>query len=475
MRAALLRLLSLSLVFSSLAWAADPGIPEDWIDPFSATFEAIEPARLESQRFELSNGMVVFLLEDHDLPLIEGVVYVRAPSVFDPEDQAGLAAMTANLLRGGGAAGLSADAIDEQLEFLAASIESSASDAFASLSFSALSDTIDDVLPLFADILRQPDFDEARLEIERGQQLEAIRRQNDNPVQIAAREFFARIAQGHPSGYYPTEATINAISRDDLVDFHQRFFAPNVSYLAVSGDFDSADMLAQLEAIFADWPARELVQPELPAFNPEPEPLIFFAPRETAQSVVVMGHPSVYAYSDAYNVLRVANGILGGEGFSSRIVNEVRTRRGLAYSTASALSQGFDTPGLFYAFSFSRGDATGEVIEALLEQISVFRQEGVSASELERQQNIILNRAVFRFASSRDVVQRDARAELWGLEPDYYETHIERVQALTTEDILRVAQQELHPERMMMVVVGDPDSFDRPLEDFGEVVTIELP
>ncbi len=461
-------------ILSVLCFAFAEG-PADWPDPFEMEFETLTPETLTPQRTELDNGLVVYLLEDHSLPIVDGAIYVRAPSIYDPEDKIGLADLTASLLREGGAGGKSTEEIDEALEFLAASVESSANPNYSSVSFSSLVENVEEVLPIFVDVLVHPDFDEERLELERGKALEGIRRQNDNPVDIAVREFFYYVVEGHPSGWYATEETINSITRDDLVEFHKNYFVPNEAYIAISGDFDSEKMLTLLEEAFADcWEPKEVEVPEIPEFNNNPEPKIYFAPKEVAQSTILIGHPTSIAYSPKYNDLTVANGILGGEGFSSRLTTEVRTQRGLAYSVGSALSQGFDYPGIFYAYSISRGDVTGEVLEALLSEIELLQTEGITEEELIQQKNTILNRAVFRFTSANAIVTRAARTDLLGLEPGYYDKYIERVQELSIEDVQTAAKSQLSLEEAVILVVGNPEIFDKPLEEFGEIITIEL-
>ena len=450
--------------------------PEDWPAPEMLEFERLEPTPPEPTRVELDSGLVVYLLEDRTLPLVQGSLYVRAGGLFDPEDHTGLASLTATMLREGGTETRTPAELDEALEFLAASVESGASTSFASLSFSALSENTEDVIDTFHDVVLNPAFNEQRLAVEKGALLEGIRRQNDNPVQIAQREFLRRIAQGHPQGRFETEASIEAISVADMRDFHDRYFVPNGSYLAVSGDFETEAMVALLEDAFADWQARDVDYPEVPPFSLRPEPQVYLAPRETAQSVIFVGHPAVYAYTPAYNRLDVANGILGGEGFSSRITTEIRTRRGLAYSTGSALTQGYDAPGIFFAYALSRGDATVEVIDALLNEIRQLQAEGVSPAELARQQETTLNRAVFRFVSTAAIVERTARAEMLALPENYYENYVDTLQTIDLAAVQDVAQNELRPEDAIIMVVGDPELFGgrEALAAFGEVTVIDL-
>ncbi len=448
--------------------------PADWPHPSELSFAPIDFSAPEPTRAELSNGVVVYLLENRSLPLISATAYVDAPAVFDPADMVGLASFTASQLREGGSGGRTPEEIDLRLEFLAASVEASANDAFSSVGFSALAENVDEVIAIWRDVLIAPDFDAERIEIERQRRIESIRRVVDDPVQIAVREFFFRLAEGHPSGFYSTEATVSAIGRNDLVDFHARYFQPGATIIAISGDFDGETMVAKLEAALGDWPAAEVERPQLPAFNPTPTPRVYYVEKDLQQSIVLVGHPSVFAYSDAYNDLSVANDILGAGGFSSRIFTEIRTRRGLAYSTGSALSQGFDYPGNFYAFSISRGEATGEVIALLIEEIRRLQDSGVSDAELERSRETIVNSAIFRDVSVAAIAARAARVELLGLPEGYYRRYLENVQGITRDEIQQVALQQLRPDELVIMVVGNAEIFDRPLSDFGEVISIEL-
>lgn len=460
--------LALSLVLSlSFAQVAD------WPDPAELTYEPIEFTPPEPTRTELSNGMVVYLLEDRTLPLVQGVAYIDAPGVLDPADQVGLASLTATLLREGGAGDKTPDDLDEALETLAASVEATSNDFYASVSFNALSDNVDEVMGLWADVLLEPGFDEGRLEVAKGRSLEEVRRVKDDPTQLAVREFFFRVAEGHPSGAYPTEESLASISREDVMNFYESYYAPNVTAIAVTGDFATEEMLEKLEEVLGAWEPKNISYPDLPTFDPNPEPKIYYLPKEVAQSTILVGHPSVLAYSPEYNDLDVASQILGS-GFSSRLFREIRTRRGLAYATGSQLAQGFSYPGTFFVFAITNGEDTGQVIELLLSEIQTLQEGGVSEAELAQRRETILNRSLFRFTSPAAITERTARVGLLGLEPGYYEAYLENVQSVTPEEVQAIAQQEIRPDEVIVMVVGDAELFDRPLEDFGEVVTLEL-
>lgn len=453
--------------------AAAQGVPPDWPDPAELTPDPIEFTAPEPRRERLSNGIRVYLLEDRTLPLVQGVAYVEAPSVYDPEGLTGLAQTTAALLREGGTASVPPEQLDASLEALAAVIEASASEVLASVSFNALTDTLDEVLPLWRDVLTEPRFDDERLEVLRRRQIEAVRRVVDDPVGLAFREFLHAVSGGHPAGAYPTEETLAAITRADVVRFHEQHYGPANTVVAVTGDFVADEMLALLERHLGGWERETAPPPELPPY-PQPEPAIYLLPRPITQSVIMLGHPTARAYTPTYDDLDVANQILGAGGFSSRLFTEIRTRRGLAYSTGSTITQGFDWPGVFVTYSISPAQTTAQVLGLLRAEIERLQADGVTSEELDDARDTILNASLFRYASPAAVNERTARVELLGLESDYYERYLENVQTITTSEVQQVAREELHPDRAVVLVVGDPEQFDRPLEELGEVVTIEL-
>jgi predicted Zn-dependent peptidase len=466
-----LRALPLALL---LLGGAAPAQPADWPSPSEIEAPPLELDAPEPRREVLSNGLVVYLAEDRGLPLVQGVAYVEAPSLYDPADQVGLAGFTAAMLREGGAGGRAPGEVDLTLERLAAQVEAGSSDVLANVSFNALADTLDEVLPIWRDVLTSPDFDSERIEVQRERQLEAIRRVVDNPVQLAVREFEARVAAGHPAGRYPTEATVEAIRRDDLVRFHDAHYGPSNTVLAVTGDFDADAMLARLEELFGAWQAEVEPPPELPPFDATPEPRVYLAQKELQQSILIVGQPGPYAYRGGYTPFTVANEILGAGGFGSRLFTEIRTRRGLAYATGSQLTQGFEVPGTFLAYAFTRADATGQVLELLLGELERLREEGVESAELERAVTTLVNQSVFRDTSVAAVTQRTARVELLGLPDGYFGRHVEEMQALDPADVRAAAADVIDPEHLVVLVVGDEATFDRPLSDFGEVERIEI-
>ncbi len=448
--------------------------PASWPDPTAMTFPPIQFQAPAPQKAVLSNGITVYLAEDHALPLVRGVAYVEAPSVYDPPGKTGLASFTAQLLRDGGAGGRTPDAIDEQLAYLGASVEASSSDVYAAVSFSALASNVDQVLPLWQDVLTRPDFAQGRIDIERQRQLEAIRRVVDNPVQLAVREFSYRVAEGHPSGAYPTADTIDAIQRSDLVAFHDAYYAPASTVVAITGDFDAAQMLGTLEATLGTWRHPLKSAPQLPAFNQHPTPKVYFVQKDVQQSIILVGQPAMKAYTPSYNAFTVANQILGAGGFTSRLFTDIRTKRGLAYSTGSQLTQGFDYPGTFLTYAFTRADATGQVLHLLLDEIGRLGTDGVTPAEVAQAREQIVNQALFRDTSVAATTERTARVQLLGLPDGYFQTFLNTVQGITPAEVQAAAKQVLDPSGLVIMVVGNASAFDEPLSDFGVVESIPL-
>lgn len=460
-----------SLLLALLTLGLAQGVPADWPDPFQMQFQRLQPTVIQPTRVQLSNGLLVLLIEDRSLPFVNGRIYLRAGSIYEPDDKVGLSGIFSAVMRTGGAGERTPDQVDETLETLAASVSVSTDSLFTSVAFSTLTENLDQVLQIWADVLLRPRFAQDRVDLEKGRALEAIRRRNDQPTQIAVREFVRRMNEGHPAGRISSATSIQSITRDDLLAFHQRFFKPNGAVLAITGDFNTQEMVARLERVLQGWQRGEVA---LPTFAPpSPKPSIYFVQKETNQSVIYMGNPTVTAFAPGYSELDLASRVLG-DGFNSRLFLEVRTKRGLAYATGGAQTQGFGWPGFIYGASISRVEKTAEVIELMLAQFRDLRERPVSQEELELFRNNILNAEVFRFTSKQAVAERIARTQLLGLPDDYYQQYVRQIQAATPADLQRVMQQYVRPEQFVIVVVGDQRQFDKPLSSLGNVVEVPL-
>ncbi len=457
-----------------LAHAAVTADLPEWPHPSEMEFDSIVFNPPEPERFELQNGIVVYFLENRELPILESAIYLPVGSLVESADQFGLASLTAELIRTGGAGELTPEEVDEELEFMAAGVSVSSGMVFTSVSFQSLSEYAERTLEIVTDMLTRPAFSPERLEIARGRIIESIRRQNDDPTTVAFLEFYRRLAPDHPLGWTMNEETVRSFDIEDLVAFHERHYRPGGAVIVVAGDIDLESLQDMLERTVGTWPRSESVGVEPPPFDPAPEPKLYHAQKETAQSTIFMGYPTLMYADPDYPKLVIANHVLGGGAFDNRLFAEIRGKRGLAYHTQSSLTQGHLYPGVFYAMAFTRADATAEVVQLMKDELTRLVAEPIPSEELERHREAILNRAVFEFATPRAIIQAKALAEIYNLPSDYYERYIAGIQTATSEEIQAAAKRWIDPDRMITLIVGDGAAFDQPLDVFGEVELIEL-
>ena len=442
-------------------------------DPRTMTFPPLKFQLLKSERVQLKNGMVVYLLQDHELPIVNLTAYLKVGGIYDPPDKVGLAALTGATLRSGGTLKTSPDKLDGELEFAASAIESSINADHGNVSLSTLTRNLERTLALFAEVMTEPAFDQARFELARNQAIEGIRRQNDDPKGIAGRELNRAIYAGHPLGRIPTLATVRAIGREDLISFHRRYFYPANTIVAVSGDFDRAKLLESLEKLFAGWQNRPSDFPELPPLDEQPKAEVLQVQKQVNQSVIRMGHLGIDKNNPDLYALKVMDYILGG-GFTSRLTQEIRSNQGLAYNVDSYFETGRRFKGSFIAETETKSETTVRAITLLRSIIDGMTRGLVTERELKLAKDAIVNSFIFGFARSDAVVNQQARLEFYGYPSGYLEQYRDNISRVSREDVLRVAKKYLQPEAMKLVVVGDVKKFDQPLTVFGSVREIKL-
>jgi predicted Zn-dependent peptidase len=446
-------------------------------DPRTMTFKPVEFAPPEPERVVLENGMVVYLLEDHELPLINLSATMRTGGWLEPAEKIGLAGLTGSVMRTGGGGGLTAEQIDEELEQLAGDVSVSIGRQSGSASLDVLSKDLRRGLQIFAGVLRQPAFEPARVELAKLQAIEGIRRRQDNPGSIVGREFVKQLyGPEHPTARESTIASITRITRDDLVAFHQRTVLPNGIILGVTGDFDKAAMLALLRQTFGDWKKGDV--PELKIADVPETPggrsIVRFVNKETSQTHLRVGHLTLKENDPDYVPLAIANDILGGSSFRSRLFNDVRTKRGLAYSVGSRLSTGMHDQGVWLMRAETKLPSTQEVISRFVANMERMRTEPVTDEELAEAKEAYVNSFVFSFTSPSAIVNRFIELEYDGLPKNFLQQIRDRVVTLTKEDILSAAKKHFHPDRLTIVAVGPGEALPKLLSGFGEVKEIKL-
>lgn len=469
----LVLLWSLSLV-SSLSAAPAPDATER-PDPRAMTFPApaFQPPKPERQ--VLSNGMILYLLEDRELPLIRMEVLVKTGGIYEPADKINLAELTGTLMRTGGTKRHSGEEVDEIIDQMAADLSVGIATDAGGAWLDVLKKDFDAGLSLFADILMNPVFEEEKLQIAKNNAIEMIRRRNDRPSSIAGREFNKQIyGADNPYGREPTEETVRSIVRDDLVAFHRKYFAPNNMMLGVTGDFDKKEIVAKIEKAFAGWKKKKIDIPKVPPVAERKEGGVYAIARPITQTQIRIGHLGIKQNNPDFFAVSILDDILGGGGLTSRLFSDVRTQRGLAYSVGTVFRPGNFERGVFIAYGETRVDTTHQAISTILDHIRKIRQEPVTDEELKRAKESFLNSFIFSFSSPAQIVSRKMSLEYYGLPSDFLERYRDNVAKVTQDDILRVAKKYLHPDRLVILAVGDDGKFDQPLSSLGKVTQIQL-
>ncbi len=414
----------------------------------------------EVERMELPNGIRLYLREDHELPLVQMTVMVGAGSITEPAERTGMGGLFASALRTGGAGERDPEQFEEYLERLAANLGIATDTYVTTLDLSLRSTDLESGLSILSDVLRRPRFDPRRLEVARNQAIEGIRRQFDQPGSVAWRALAEAVYGDHPLGRTPTEESVSSVSREHLIDFHRRHFHPNNLWLAISGDFDRRQLMALLEQTFGDWPQGNFAAQTIPPVPAAREGSVRLATMNIPQTTILLGDLGIDKDDPDLHAVRVMNWILGGGSFNSRLMREIRSTRGLAYSVYSVFQIGRVLPGPFVAGSETKSGSTMEVVRLMQGLMEEMRSTAVSEQELALAKESLINSFVFAFTDSHDVLTQTMRLDYFDYPEGYLEKYRAQVAAVTAEDVLRVARKYLHPGRQTVILVGNPAAFD---------------
>jgi zinc protease len=424
------------------------------------------------ERYKLSNGMIVYLMEDHDLPLVSGSLVVRTGDRLEPSEKVGLADLMGTVMRTGGTKKHTSDQLNQMLEQRAASVETGVGEASGSASFEALTEDVAAVFGLFTEVLREPAFAQEKLDLAKTQEKGGISRRNDNPNSIASREF-KKLIYGKNSPYARTAeyATLDQVSRNDLLNFYQQYYYPNNMILGIVGDFDSKKIKSLIQTQFGDWkPSPKQIKPQLPKVSQANLGGVFFVNQpQLTQSNILMGHLGGQFNSPDYAGLDVLNGVLNG--FGGRLFNEVRSRQGLAYSVYGSWSPKYDYPGMFIAGGQTRSDATVQFVKAMQTEIKRIQAEPVTPKELAFAKESTLNSFVFNFEDPKQTLSRLIRYEYFGYPADFLFRYQKAVATTTAANVQRLAKKYLKPSNMVTLVVGNQSAIQPPLTQLAAQVT----
>jgi zinc protease len=425
-------------------------------------------------RVQLPNGMVIFLQRDAELPLIDGFARIRGGSREEPAAKTGLVSIYGQAWRTGGTKQRTGDQLDDFLEMRAARVETGGGLDSATISFSALKQDFEDVFGVFLELLREPEFREDKIDLAKRQLNTGISRRNDDVSAIAGRES-TKLGYGPDSPYSRVAEydTVAAVTREDLLEWHKKTVHPNNIILGIVGDFEPKQMEARLRQAFASW-AKGPAMEKLKAEFKDPKAGVYFIPKDDVnQSQIRMVHLGTTRDNPDYYALEVMNEVLAG-GFSGRLLRNIRSKKGLAYSAGGGVGTNFDHPGLFRISMGTKSETTAGAIDALYAELEDLKRQPATEEELTRARQTLLNSFIFQFDSKAKILREHMLYEFHGYPLDFLQRYPAGIEKVNAADVARVAEKYVHKDKLAVLVVGKANDFDRPLASLGEVKTIDI-
>ena len=446
--------------------------PQPWkaipIPPLHA-FKPEQPTRIE-----LPNGVTLFLEEDHELPFISGFIRIRGGSRDEPADKVGLVSLYGETWRTSGSVQATGDALDDSLAAKAASIETSGGGAATSVSWESFATDFDNVFASTMDLLLHPAFKEPKLNLAKQSTISGILRRNDQAAGIASREA-VQIAYGktNPYGRESEISTVSAVTLPDLSAWHDKTVVGSNLIVGVIGDFDAKAMEQKLRAAFEPIPAgTKLITPKIDFA--EPTPGIYFANKsDVDQSNIYMVGLGTQEDNPDFYALSVMNEVFSG-GFGSRVVQDVRTKLGLAYSVGGSFGAAYDHPGLFAVGAGTKSESTVPAAKEILVDLAKLRTDPPTEVELRRAKDALLNSFIFRYDSPEKVLNEQVTLAVYGYPSDFLERYRAGIEKVTSADVSRVAQKYVQPDKLAIVVVGNNPEITPPLTGMGKVNNLDI-
>lgn len=427
----------------------------------SAALAAPE-AQVLGSREKLPNDLVWLFSQQSELPLVTLELIIKAGTLEEPPGKEGLANLTASLLLNGTKSRPSAK-IAEELDFIGAHLSAAGGDDFATVSLTVLKKDLGPALDLFKDILLNPTFPVAEMQRKVSQFKAALASEEDEPMVVASRAFAKNLYGSFPYGH-PVRGTpqgLSAITRNDLVEFHRRYYRPNNAVLCLVGDLTPDEARQWATKTFGGWAATPIPPSKLPPIPPLSQRKEVVIDKDISQANIILGSLGITRKNPDFYAFQVMNYILGGGGFASRLMDDIRVNRGLAYSVSSSFSPGLE-PGPFAVSLETKNASAEEAINQVVAQLKRIRSQPVTPQELQDAKSYLIG----SFPRKMDSMSKRAwllgYVEVYGLGLDYPWRYPELIQHLTPADIQQVADKYTHPENYLLVIVGKKSAMTSP-------------
>jgi predicted Zn-dependent peptidase len=440
-----------------------------------------DPPDPKDFRMEFKNGLRGYIKEERELPLFDISAQINFGSLYVPDDKVGLASLMSSTMIKGGTATREGTTIEERISFLGGSLSFRASERTSTLTLSVLSKDMDEGLELFFDVLMNPQFREAPLNLAKASVIAQLRQANDQPNGVLSREFERLLYGPHQLTRQPTQKTYEGVTSDDLKAAHAQDFFPKNVILAASGDFAKAELKVKLDKYAAAWANQNV---ELPFFSkkfPEAESGVYFIQKSINQGYISIGHLGLEETNPDYYAVQVMNFILGGGSFTSRITMKVRSDEGLSYSQGSRYRYRWGYPGTFSGFVTTKSSTVGYAISLILAEFNRIRTEPVTDHEMDTAINYYLESFSNTFESGQRTMSTFADLEMTGKPMNYYSTFRDKIEAVNKAKVQEVAKKYVRPDNAVIMIVGDfepcnagGDQWPGPLDKLGKIHTINL-
>ncbi|HLC25268.1 MAG TPA: pitrilysin family protein [bacterium] len=419
-----------------------------------AAFPAMSFSVGTNDRTVITNGVVLLTYPRPTLPMVYVSMRIRAGSVFDPQGKTGLSSMVARLLTRG-TRNRSAHDISEAIDFVGGEMGAASDEDYTLVTLKVLKKDIALGMDLLSDILLHPAFRSEEIERQRSETLSEIIHDKDDPGKVADKRFSQIVYGGHPYGL-PTEGletTLPVITREDIARFHETYYGSNAAIVSIVGDVSVPEARSLVEKYLGSWQRKE-VPPIAVAQLPVPSsPVVEVIDKDLTQANVLLGHPGIRRSNPDYYAVHVMNYILGGGGFSSRLLKNIRDERGLAYSTGSSFDAKY-AAGSFHVGLQTKNSTANEAIRESLSEMRKIRQDLVREEELQEAKDYLMGSFPLRLDSNSKIADYLSYVEFHDLGLNYFEEFSRRLAAVTREAVLNAARSYLYPDHFVLVVVG---------------------